>query len=52
MHCASETCSHAWSDNIEQECYDCESAIEVIPSKTNNTEDCPGQLFFSFFDKS
>jgi len=52
MYCASETCPKAWGDPTEQKCYDCEFAITVAPLKINNTEDCPGQLFFDFIHES
>ncbi len=53
MYCSSETCPHAWDENMEQLCYDCEFMTEPVKAiKKNIEEDCPGQLFFNFFHKS
>ena len=55
MYCASETCPHAWSDSVEQKCYDCEFMVEAgkpQQEEQEEQEDCPGQLFFNFFSPS
>ncbi len=51
MYCSSETCPHAWSENLEQKCYDCEFMTEPVETKTDEIEDCPGQLYFNFFSQ-
>ena len=55
MYCASETCPNAWGDTQEEKCYDCDffvKSLETIKPKEEEQEDCPGQLFFSFFAPS
>lgn len=53
MYCASETCSKLL-DN-EKDCFECvfhPEINQITEAQIDKADDCPGQLFFSFFYES